>query len=657
MWTRILSLLATAVMLPQLFGAACGNNANEGPADGGLFAEASPLPEGGNPAPGPTCVPETCSGQGIGCGPAGDGCGGALQCGVCAAPETCGGGGTSNVCGSGSACAPKTCTTLGYDCGPAGDGCGGSLSCGACTAPETCGGGGMSSVCGSPANTGDAGMGDAVAPQPEGGSGPTTFDYYVSTGGSDSNPGTLASPWAITSLRVVSPNFSKMNGKGVSIGLLPGTYDVSSFVGTQESNGALQFPGGTSAQSNLFASCDSGGHYSPRTATLTMKGASGLFGGHVGAGAGKYDGPLIAHVGAESQYVVGNLVIDGLIITGFSYKGIRIGGASSGDGPAIVDPVIVRNCEFTGGGHNSGDALDNADALWLDGCRACTVSNNEFIDNAPWVADSEDHTNAVIAWQSSGSVIQYNTVVNAGNIYGKEISNQGNTIEYNYIDVSMYETEDGAISDWTGANTSGLTQTTIVRNNVVLMATGVAIGWPTLSNAYGFSTPVLVYNNTIVSKGSGPVAAWLTDSDSGAVQYYNNIYTGGSGGSFNGWGNFYLNPSAAGIWDYNMVPTSGVSWALYSNSNFISSIASYTSLSAFASGLAANGGMSNAEAHSIAGTPTFTNTGTNAQLYRLASGSSGKGAGRTNGTPTGSACDMGAWGGASPPTQIGSNFQ
>src|ERR1700683_3945495 len=38
-------------------------------------------------------VPRPCAQQGVTCGPAGDGCGGALQCGPCTAPETCGGGG------------------------------------------------------------------------------------------------------------------------------------------------------------------------------------------------------------------------------------------------------------------------------------------------------------------------------------------------------------------------------------------------------------------------------------------------------------------------------------------------------------------------------------------------------------------------------------
>ena len=94
-----------------------------------------------------TCKPLTCVAQGFECGPAGDGCGGLLQCGTCTAPQTCGGGGKSGQCGS-VACVPVTCTSLGVQCGPAGNGCGAELACGSCTLPDTCGGGGTPGVCG-----------------------------------------------------------------------------------------------------------------------------------------------------------------------------------------------------------------------------------------------------------------------------------------------------------------------------------------------------------------------------------------------------------------------------------------------------------------------------------------------------------------------------
>jgi hypothetical protein len=86
------------------------------------------------------CAPKTCKSQGYTCGENGDGCGGAIDCGSCTAPEFCGGGGYS-ACGTmagksgdgGAAppCTPATCEELGFDCGWASDGCEGVVLCGA----------------------------------------------------------------------------------------------------------------------------------------------------------------------------------------------------------------------------------------------------------------------------------------------------------------------------------------------------------------------------------------------------------------------------------------------------------------------------------------------------------------------------------------------
>jgi hypothetical protein len=91
----------------------------------------------------PACVPKTCMQQGLGCGLAGDGCGGPLDCGPCPPGLSCGGGGVPSQCGA-PACTPKTCQA--GQCGLLGDGCGGTLNCGMC-AMGTCGGGGAN-ICG-----------------------------------------------------------------------------------------------------------------------------------------------------------------------------------------------------------------------------------------------------------------------------------------------------------------------------------------------------------------------------------------------------------------------------------------------------------------------------------------------------------------------------
>ncbi len=96
----------------------------------------------------PTCTPASCEEQGLGCGLAGDGCGGTIDCGSCQPGQACGAGGEPSQCGD-VPCTPLTCDDLPFECGVAGDGCGGlTESCGSCTPPEICGGGGEPGRCG-----------------------------------------------------------------------------------------------------------------------------------------------------------------------------------------------------------------------------------------------------------------------------------------------------------------------------------------------------------------------------------------------------------------------------------------------------------------------------------------------------------------------------
>ena len=108
-------------------------------------------------APLARCTPRSCAASGYSCGPNGDGCGDVLPCGDCRVPAICGGGGFS-ACGGGQGlgpdggplCTPRTCADLGLDCGPAADGCGGVVQCGICEYPNACGGGGIHGHCGNP---------------------------------------------------------------------------------------------------------------------------------------------------------------------------------------------------------------------------------------------------------------------------------------------------------------------------------------------------------------------------------------------------------------------------------------------------------------------------------------------------------------------------
>ncbi|MEI7892424.1 MAG: hypothetical protein WCI05_05005 [Myxococcales bacterium] len=120
----------------------CGNLVQCGTCEAGTcggggtpYVCGSPVLVDANP-----CVPTTCSALGLNCGPAGDGCGNAIDCGNCTPPQTCGGGAQPGSCGGTTGCIPKTCLALGLSCGSVGDGCGTLLDCGHCTAPDSCGG-------------------------------------------------------------------------------------------------------------------------------------------------------------------------------------------------------------------------------------------------------------------------------------------------------------------------------------------------------------------------------------------------------------------------------------------------------------------------------------------------------------------------------------
>jgi len=114
------------------------------------------------------CQPKTCQMLGYECGPADDGCGQLLDCGICDQipgavcadadtlrtyttgqcvwgacdylyeDTTCDNGCVANKC---RGCTAKTCESLGVTCGLVDDGCGSMLDCGDCGANGTCEGG------------------------------------------------------------------------------------------------------------------------------------------------------------------------------------------------------------------------------------------------------------------------------------------------------------------------------------------------------------------------------------------------------------------------------------------------------------------------------------------------------------------------------------
>lgn len=91
-----------------------------------------------------TCNPTSCPAPAAGsaCGSVADGCGGLVTC-ACPPGMPC----VNGKCGA-PPCTPRTCEQAGAQCGDVADGCGGIVHCPPCLAPQTCGGGGTPNVCG-----------------------------------------------------------------------------------------------------------------------------------------------------------------------------------------------------------------------------------------------------------------------------------------------------------------------------------------------------------------------------------------------------------------------------------------------------------------------------------------------------------------------------
>ncbi len=155
---------------------------------------------------------------------------------------------------------------------------------------------------------------------------PSTFDYYISTTGSDSNPGTLASPWAITALN--SPSLRGLYA-GKSVGLIAGVYNIHSLVQAANSTGpALCVQGGTSGSPTYIASCNASGVYTPRVAQISGDSSGGLNGGSYPSSSAGLIGQ--GQTGATSaQSVRGNVVLDGLYLDAAQPSSASLSGGST----------------------------------------------------------------------------------------------------------------------------------------------------------------------------------------------------------------------------------------------------------------------------------------------------------------------------------------
>jgi hypothetical protein len=470
----------------------------------------------------------------------------------------------------------------------------------------------------------------------------TTYDFYISPTGSDSNSGTQASPWSITAL---NSHWTTYAGK--SVGVLPGTYNVYSLCQAGSFNQpALSVNGGTASSPTLIQST------TPRAAILTAANPSG--GGYPTTECG------ILGQGQDSKAPpnLGNVIIDGFYITRSYQYGLAFylagpsgtsGAAGTEGGPTGLE---VRNCEiFDIGGNDN----DNVAGIFMQGYTGAWIHNNKIHSVQPATnGENPDDVAGIFSYYCHSNIYEYNTIYDCNNgIFDKFYPNGNHTWRYNYIEsAGLYP--QNAVHGGSGGQLSGDTQT--VHNNILLCPNGN--GWDGSLSALLSSQNLVYYNNTMVF-GSGTEAIYYPAGSSAKITNYNNVYHINSG-----------SPSYGGILemvtgtiqqsDYNLygtVATSGkyLTTAPASDPGIPSN--TYT----ISQGQSALG----FDVHSAASNPSFVSptlsaTALNPAGWGLVAGTPGSASssspGRVGGVSSGAVCNMGAWGGATAPTQIGCNF-
>lgn len=469
-----------------------------------------------------------------------------------------------------------------------------------------------------------------------------SFDYYISTTGSDSNPGTLSQPWALTSL--LNPAMSQFNSsisanqtamRGKRIGVLPGTYNCAALVGGQYNTSS------TGSDFDRPAFCAPAGLSASQPTLLQSTTPLGAIidGGMTDANNPGAQPLLGTAIVSSSQYII----IDGFEVRNSNDKIMAVGGNTGNSVASIANGITVRNCYIHGCRSTSSGA--NPSGITFYACIGALCQNN-YITN---IVNTSNRNSGIEFWSSTSCIIEYNTVVmnngGAGAIYVKD-KNQNHIIRYNYCDTSAAPSLGGSGTigrDSTGTNANSLEA---FYNNIVFGDNpfeGDVAGAP-----LNYTANQTFYNNTLVANGNwSNHGMWIEGASPGQVRLYNNIFSRGTVGTRGDVGPTSANQIV--LIDYNLYPSS---FHNAIGTNGFTTLASWQAIMPAGS-----------EAHSVLGAPTFLggSPALASQKYKLQAGSLGKGTGSSDGTTGGTACDMGAWGGIDrntglPPAQIGCNF-
>jgi hypothetical protein len=466
----------------------------------------------------------------------------------------------------------------------------------------------------------------------------TAFDYYISPTGSDSNAGTVSSPWAITTLN--NPGSANWNAiKGKTVGLMDGTYDISALDKTA-AYVVLQVPTGLGAtQPTVIQAVNTG------KAVITAKSGT-TYGQHTMIGSGVN--------GAGTNPAIQYITLKGLVITGSGGGGISFEADNSGAGSCpgiVIDSCVVYdivnpNSAYNVGGISLGTSIGGAliTNCYIHDCYASDYARTQH-----------GNASAIYDW-AIDTTIEYCTFAGCMSaVYSKNQGwgpPQGETFRYNYVTLGG-----GVNCVFDGFNNASGTSPPYhpwyVYGNIFENVS--PLHYNSNSGVDGFQANWNFYNNTIWGNGSGKNDAFGTMIEAATsiqagcrIAIYNNIEVRPPGDWNSAYGDVTVSQGSWSVWDYNCWPA---------DVRFAYSPADSTHATTFYTEAQWKTQPGAPDAHSVLAVPTFINTivpGGGSAQYRLAAGSQGQGAGRIGGIITGALTDMGAWGNGA--TQVGCNL-
>lgn len=391
---------------------------------------------------------------------------------------------------------------------------------------------------------------------PEGNGGATTFDFYVSTTGSDSNDGSYGSPF-LTLVHAAS----QLTVDGQTLGILAGTYDVST---------------PTTGRSCAVY---------PRANNCTISAVPGnsvtIRGGRSGANFGvSPTGGTIGCVSGKSGLTISGLTIQGMVM----FDGNTAGTQAS----------RIENCDVSVGG-DGWVGTDQGACIWIDDAYNVEVVNCVIHDNTAAAGSGTPANDGLfMVYDIDGLLIENCTIRDSvGTGITMKDDAQNVVIRKNWIKDNDYS------GIWTGNNAANayadsgdIYQNVIANNNT---ANDAEHGGITLV----VETSLLnIYNNTFHRNYRGELTEWSSGADV-PFTFFNNLCYG-SRSKYLAWP--YSNSAFTATYlDYNGYNGGASGWTYRTND--------YANLAAWQTGV--NALLTGADANAVNTDPGFLNaTGT-----------------------------------------------